>query len=500
MVSAGAAPALAAPAAAATLAAYPAEAAGPPTRARVLVVTYFFPPLGGVGVQRTLKYVTYLPRWGWQPVVVTPRNPAYAVRDPSLLDVLPADLEVHRTASIEPGRVPNALGRLLGGKSTRSTAADLAGKPARSGLRAKLGWAGRGVWNRFWNVALFPDQEIGWAPFGARAGRRAYRRRRFDVVYSTAAPVSAHLVAGMIKRSTGRPWVADFRDPWLGNPLAPPMRGPKGWLQRRTERWIVSRADRVVLAMEGLRAMFVERYPECADKFVYIPNGYDRADLAGLEPQTGSPGRFTLVFAGSLYRPGELDAFLGGVELLVRRRPELRERLRVQFVGRASAANRHLGDAYTAPDRLGGVVSFEGFVPRREALARMAGADALLQLMTDEPGTGMFVGGKLIEYMAFDRPILAVMPPGEGRRLVESLPMGRVADVEAASVASALERLLDDPPAAGATDPTGRYDRVNLAGELARVLDAVAASAPAQSPGPASMPRATGAESAGPRQ
>jgi hypothetical protein len=87
----------------------------------------------------------------------------------------------------------------------------------------------------------------------------------------------------------------------------------------------------------------------------------------------------------------------------------------------------------------------------------------------------MFVGGKLIEYMAFDRPILAVMPHGEGRRLVDSLPCGRSADVEPGSVADALEGLLDNPPAPGPTDPTGRYDRVNLARELAALLDQVTA-------------------------
>jgi glycosyltransferase involved in cell wall biosynthesis len=147
----------------------------------------------------------------------------------------------------------------------------------------------------------------------------------------------------------------------------------------------------------------------------------------------------------------------------------------VQFVGRASSGNRRLANSYTAPGRLGDVVRFEGFVPRREALARMAGADALLQLMTDEPGTGMFVGGKLIEYMAFDRPILAVMPPGEGRRLVDGLAGGRTADVEPGSVADALERLLDHTPASAPADPTGRFDRVNLAGELARELDKIVA-------------------------
>ena len=449
---------------------------------RVLVVTYYFPPLGGVGVQRTLKYITYLPRWGWQPIVVTPRNPAYTVRDASLLDVLPPDLEVHRTASLEPGQLHNAIIRRLGGEGTGSSGAatDPAGRPAGAGRLARLVSKSRSLWGRIWNALLFPDAQIGWVPFGARAGRLANRGPGFDVVYSTAAPVSAHIVAGLVKRSTGRPWVADFRDPWIGNPFVAPLRGPKGWLQRRNERWIVSRADRVVLAMDGLRAMFVERYPEFAARFVYIPNGYDRADLAGLTPVTGEPGRFTILFAGSLYRPGELDAFLGGVERLVARRPDLRSRLRVQFVGRASSGNRRLANSYTAPGRLGDVVRFEGFVPRREALARMAGADALLQLMTDEPGTGMFVGGKLIEYMAFDRPILAVMPPGEGRRLVDGLAGGRTADVEPGSVADALERLLDDPPPRGRTDPEGRYDRVNLARELATVLDQVAAESSAQ--------------------
>ncbi|MGD0249183.1 MAG: glycosyltransferase family 4 protein, partial [Candidatus Limnocylindrales bacterium] len=432
---------------------------------RVLVVTYFFPPLGGIGVQRTLKYITYLPRWGWQPSVITPRNPAYTVRDPSLLAVLPADLEVNRTASFEPGRLPNAVARLLSRRPTDSegAATDLAGRPTRFGLAGRLIWKSMILWNRIWNVLLFPDTQVGWVPFGWRAGRKAYRRRRFDVVYSTAAPVSAHLVAGLVKRSTHRPWVADFRDPWIGNPFAAPLRGPKGWLQRRMERWIAARADRVVLVVDELREMFVERYPDLADKFVYIPNGYDRADLVGLTPARRDPGRFTILFAGTLYRPGELDAFLGGVERLVTRRPDLRTRLRVQFVGNMSPDNRHLADLYLAPDRMADVVSFEDFVPRREAFARMAGADALLQLMSDGPGTSMFVGGKLFEYMAFDRPILAVMPPGEGRRLVESLPSGRAADVEPGSVADVLERLLDDPPAPGPTDPKGRYDRVNLA-------------------------------------
>ena len=463
---------------------------------RVLVVTYFFPPVGGVGVQRTLKYVTYLPKWGWEAIVVAPRDPAFPVRDPSLMAALAPGLEVHRTASLEPGRLPSVAARRL----SRRKAAGAGGAPGAPGAPAVGGSAAvttdltassaRGslpmrvlrkvsvVWNRIWAVLLFPDGSVAWMPFAVRAGLRANKRRPVDAIYSSASPISAHLAAGLIKGRTHRPWVADFRDPWIGNPFAAPMSRPKRWLQRRMERWIVTRADRVIVAVDAMRVQFEERYPELAGKFVHIPNGYDRTDLIGIEPAPPpNPGGFHLLYAGSLYRPKELEAFLLGVERLLARRPDLRARLHVDFVGRVNDANARAAAEFDTPERLGGVIGFEGFMPRQKALARMAGADALLQLMPDMAGAEIFVGGKLSEYLAFDRPIVAVMPRGEGRALVESLPTGIAADVEPGSVADALERLLDQTPAPAPADPAGRFDRINLAGELAAELDRVSAGA-----------------------
>ena len=446
---------------------------------RVLVVTYFFPPVGGVGVQRTLKYVTYLPRWGWEPVVVAPGDPAFPVRDPSLMTTLAPGLEVHRTASLEPGRLPSVAARLLSRRRSGSSAAatpDLTANSARGSLSMRLLRKTSILWNRIWAVLLFPDGVIAWMPFAVRSGLMAHRRRPVDVIYSSAAPISTHLAAGLIKRYTGRPWVADFRDPWIGNPFAAPLSRPKRWMQRRMERWIVERADRVIVAVDLMRVQFAERYPDLADKFVHIPNGYDRSDLIGIEPAPPpQPGGFHLLYAGSLYRPKELEAFLLGVERLLARRPDLRQRLKVDFVGRVNDANAKVAAEFDRPERLAGVIGFEGFMPRPMALARMAGADALLQLMPDIAGAEIFVGGKLGEYLAFDRPILAVMPRGEGRALVEGLPTGIVADVEPGSVADALERLLAHTPASATADPTGRFDRVNLAGELARELDNIVA-------------------------
>jgi len=192
-----------------------------------------------------------------------------------------------------------------------------------------------------------------------------------------------------------------------------------------------------------------------------------------VQPAPPQPGGFHILYAGSLYRAQELEIFLLGVDRLLARRPDLRARLRVDFVGTVNEANARLSAEFERPERLGGIVGFEGFMPRSRTLARMAGADALLQLMPDVPGADLFVGGKLLEYLAFDRPILAVMPSGEGRDLVEGLAAGIVADVEPASVADALERLLDRTPAPAPADPEGRYDRANLAARLARVLDGV---------------------------
>jgi glycosyltransferase involved in cell wall biosynthesis len=446
---------------------------------RVLIVTYFFPPVGGVGVQRTLKYATHLPKWGWRPIVVAPRDPAYPLRDPSLLESLDEPIEVHRSFSMEPTRLVRAGRRLLetssgGHGSPIETRPDLGASGARRGPLRRLLRATASAWTRAWGALLFPEEAVAWLPFALVSSILLARRGSVDAIYSSSPPITTHIVAGLAKSVTGRPWVADFRDPWIGNSTTPHVSKIRRRLQARTERWIVSHADAVVLAVESLRDQFRARYPDIADRFFFIPNGYDRAELAKIpQAPVAHPDRFRLVFAGSLYRDHELEIFLSGLEVLLARRPDLRRRLSVQFVGSVNEANARIGAAHAAS--LGEVVTFFGFRPRREALAMMATADALLRLMPPDPTDGGLVGAKTLEYLAFDRPILAVVPDGDGRRLIEALPGGRTSDVTPASVATALESLIDDPPPTGGADPTGRYDRFNLAGELARLLDQVAA-------------------------
>jgi len=453
---------------------------------RVLIVAYNFPPIGGVGIQRTVKHATYLPRSGWEPVVLTARDPGWGVRDAGNEAGLPADLTVVRAFSPEPVKLRRFLGRTLrplrgrpGSGGAGAGDADRAGAPAATGgavqTPGRLTRGALAVWGAAARWTFFPDEQVAWIPFAIRRGVALHREAAFDAVYSSSPPVSSHLAAALIARRAGVPWVADFRDPWIGNAFATPPPPHHRFFQSRIERRIARIADSIVMATGGLVEEFASRYPEAASRCVAIPNGYDRADLPETSEVPARPddGRFHLVYGGSLYGTDELRVFLDGLELLLERKPELSDRLSVEFVGQVNLANRALAARYTTPERLGSVVSFTGFMPHREALGRLLGADALLQLIAAGPGKGRVQGGKLMEYIGLDRPILAVVPEGEARALLAELKWGIVADPTPEGVAEGIERLLAAPAPRRRADPRGRYERVNLAAQLASVLDAV---------------------------
>jgi glycosyltransferase involved in cell wall biosynthesis len=322
---------------------------------------------------------------------------------------------------------------------------------------------------RLRHAVFFPDDQVGWAPFAVRAALRAHRAAPMDAIFSTSSPVSAHLIGGLVHRATGLPWVVEFRDPWVGNVIE----GRQPWmvdrLRRRLERWIVRNAAEVVCVTPTLARIYQERYP--AARVTLVPNGYDRAERVDRSPDAGGDGRFRLVFTGTLDRPPELETFLTGIDRLVRRRPEMADRLRVTFYGLVSQECRVLADRMLAGGPLATIATFAGFVPRAEAVRAVADADAALVLLGEGPGMELFIGGKLYDYLGQDRQIFAMVPRGDAREVLAGLDWGIVADPDPASVELALERLIETPRPDRPADPEGRYDRAVLAGRLAAVLD-----------------------------
>jgi len=443
------------------------------------MVLYFYPPVGGISMSRNVRNVQYLPEHGWRPVVLTPRNASYHLKDPSTLAMIPDDTRVIRTRSLEAAHIRpfvvgllGALGRSLSrvrsesrrnaGDQARGTTAEPSATPASPSGRLE----------RIRYRLFFPDDQIGWIPFALIAAIRAHRSTPFDAIYSTSSPISAHIVAGLLKRWTGLPWIAEFRDPWLGNTLAPSLPWLHRRLQVKIERWIVGSADRVVGLSEGITDLYRTRYP-AAPAMVTITSGYDRSEAKSKHAPRIGDDRFRIVYTGTLDRPEELEIFLQGVGALVERRPELRDKLDLSFYGFVSEPCQAIADRYMAGPLLG-VMSLHGFVPRHEALAALHAADAALILLGAGPGMGMFIGGKLFDYIGQNVQILAMLPQGDSRRILENLDWGVRCDPDPADVERAIEHLLTLPPPDRPADPDGRYDRAVLAGSLARSLDAIA--------------------------
>ncbi|MGN6868512.1 MAG: hypothetical protein ACTHMY_08920 [Solirubrobacteraceae bacterium] len=407
----------------------------------VLLLTYFFPPLGGAGVQRTLKFAKYLPEFGYRPVIVTTKARDYPASDPTLLAELPGDVPVLRAR--DPA--------LLRWATLGFDYLDLAGP------RAVVSW---------------PDGGAAWIPAATASALRAVRRHRPSVILSSAPPFASHLVAWMTARTTGLPWVADFRDEFSANPHA---EGRTSWIDRvnrLTERRVIADAAGVVTVADYF---VIEEAPLGSPRRVTVVNGVDAADLA--EPSVApDPGRFRLSFVGTLYGDRDLAPVASS----------LRRLAAAGTIDPARCELRIVGSMWlpAAPDAGPVAVIETGYVDHATALREMGSATVLLFYA---PTSSPAPSGKIFEYLASERPILCVARRDNlASRLVEEWSAGRAAEPDAPQdIDAAIAALYRRWEAGDLPAPVGtrgrvleRYSRRTLTGELAAALDAAIEAGP----------------------
>jgi glycosyltransferase involved in cell wall biosynthesis len=425
---------------------------------RLLLIAFYFPPAGGGGVQRTLKFCRHLPEFGVDVDVLAPSDPKWFALDEPLMAEIPAATTVHRT-------------RFLGPRSSfRGDALRGAHGLRRAAVHARYAY----------ERALIPDKTLPWAATAVPAAIRIVRRRRVDAIMTTSPPASVHLIGAAVAAATGVPWVADLRDSWLDHPHrsyeSRGMRAKRG-VERRMARTVVRRADALVAVTETIAAELRGLDPGAAAKTHVIGHGVDLDDFDGLAYSPEQ--RFTLVHTGAFFGQRSPRSFLTGVRDLLARRPDLRGQMVVRFIGDLRASDR------TWARDLGIDEAWEetGFVPFRRAVAAQRSADALLLLIPHANGRGdSVVSGKVFEYLAARRPVLAAVPPdGAAAALLRSAGAGEVVDSDdTAAQSHALEALVDRRQNGGLADielPAGLADGMSRrarAGELAAVLHGVA--------------------------
>lgn len=425
----------------------------------VLVLTYRWPPQGGVSVQRVSKFVKYLTRQGWRPVIHTVANPYAPVKDQGLAHDVPPGVPVYRTPTVEWEAVESQLAgvvkRLRGQGGPRGEAAPADGEHGEEGgngavatpsREAETGTVGRterearvkrhgqlgAVGNFVWSRLLIPDPQIVWAGAAYVRSLAIARRERPDVIFSTSPPNSVNVLAAALAKKLGVPWIADLRDPWTegirrkqwypGNP------GRKA-REERWEREIFTRASAVVVTTEATRDDFLRKYPWCPpDKVSVITNGFDPEDFAHVtrEPKFLEPGLMHVTVTGTVETLFDLMPFLGAVRDLVRADEEARRLLRVNFVG---AKRQPLYDEFIAREGLGDVVRFFPFKPHAESVQYVADSTVLMLCQVPREDSGAIkIQGKMCEYLYTRKPILALTIPGETASILERARLGRVVD------------------------------------------------------------------------
>ena len=365
---------------------------------KVLIVAYYFPPSGGPGVQRVLKYTRYLREFGWEPIILTVKNGNFPAIDESLIKEIPEGVNVVRTEIFEP----YDLYRKLTGKS-KNTAIDV------NTLRkdgAKISFTER--ISEFIRATFFiPDARIGWHKAAVDAGLKLIKNEGISAIYSSSPPYTCSVIARTLKRKSGLPWIAGFRDPWTGF-----LTTPKRWwlpakIDSKLEKAVFEESDAIEVAWLGIMKDAITKYPELnKDKFHHLPNGFDSNDYPNVNESERTDFRFTITYAGSMYGRRNPAAFFKALEKLHYRKEIDITKIRLRFIGRFGD---EVLEMFKSTD-IRNCIEVIGYMQHNELTKQLLLSDALLLIVDESDDSNEIVPGKVYEYIGSGKGVLAIAP------------------------------------------------------------------------------------------
>jgi glycosyltransferase involved in cell wall biosynthesis len=389
---------------------------------KALVLTYYWPPSGGAGVQRWLKFVKYMRQYGWEPVVYTAANPETPVNDDSLVNEIPRGITVLKTPIWEPYDIYK---KFIGRKKEDKINASFLNENRKTGLTEKIS-----IWIR--GNFFIPDARRFWIKPSITYLAAYMKENDISCVISSGPPHSMHLIAlGLKKQMPSLKWLADFRDPWTNidfyeKLMLTPMADRKHHLQ---ELSVLKNADLVVSIGQGMSDEFAGMYQKSGgsdlNKFRVITNGYDPADTAHkiLEKDV----KFSLAHIGTLVKDRNPDVLWKVLSRLIKTHKALEAALEIKLVGKV--------DLYVteqiAKYGLSGYVNKINYLPHNEVIKEQQKSKVLLLLVNNTKNAKGILTGKVFEYMASGVPVLAIGPEdGELAHIMEQTGCGLISGFE----------------------------------------------------------------------
>jgi len=375
---------------------------------KVLIITYYWPPSGGPGVQRWLKFVKYFPQFDFQPIVLTvnPASAEYPVLDHSLEAEIAPDLEVFRT---DCKGVYEWYKKMTGVKTAPYSGFANEGNP---GLLQKIARFIRGNF-------FLPDARRGWIKYAFAEACRLIEKYGIDAVVTTGPPHSTHLTGLKIKKKYNIRWIADFRDPW-SNIQYKSFLYQTHWAQMidlKNERRVLERCDNVLLAVDE-RKRFAAIHPHInPEKMYFMPNGYDESDFEGMNFST--PDEFVITYTGTI-------AVNYPTQGLVKALLQIKEQFPfvMQFVGKTDEKTRAIFEQ-NLPDN----IFFRDHVSHHKSIGYLAQSSVLLLINADVKGSEYLLHGKIFEYLASGKPVLLLgAVEGKAAQIIKSANAGAAFD------------------------------------------------------------------------
>jgi len=417
---------------------------------RVLVIAYYFPPMGLSGVQRTLKFVKYLPKYSWRPTVLTVEPRGYYAKDESLMrDLDNPDITVVRTAPAGPGKL------------SKKDIVDLPPERMRKTL------------SRFSDVFFIPDNKVGWISDAVKRALQLHKENPFDLIFSTAPPFTDFLIGAAVKAKINKPLVLDYRDPWVDYPFkfypTPLHKQRNIALERRALR----ASSHIVTTNRRVKEVLISRYGFLSYVDIdIIPQGFDPEDFAWVKEKSAARAhsdKMKITYAGVFWEDRIPDYFLQALHDLFHEKPKLRGRIEAVFAGNFREENLKLVSRLGLQD----TVKVLGYLSHPDCIREIVDSDVLWVIVGDDLGSP----GKTYEYIGAGKPILGCVPQGFLKHTIEEAGGQTVAPDDVVGIKKAIAAYFDQFERHALKGPKPdiieKYNRVSLTGSLVKIFESL---------------------------
>jgi len=358
---------------------------------KVLVLSYYYPPMGLSGVQRTLKFTKYMHEFNWQPTVITAGSIAYYAHDLSLLkEAENAGVEIIRTDAFD-------VNSLLGAKyKTVSMPKEFFRK----------------ILSRLSKAFFIPDNKMSWAKKAYKTAKEILSKEKFDIIFVTVPPYSQFIIASKLKREFGIPLFVDYRDLWYGNHFAFYVTPYHKMKHKKLEYNALRAADKVIAINRKIKEKILLTYPFLKyDDVILLPHGYDPEDFEKAESLKKTSSKMKLTYSGIFYENITPEFLLRAFKELTIEKPEIAQQIEIEFIGLLREENKRIIKELNLTE----YVKEHGYLEHSEVIKHLISTDVLWMMIGNISNADTISTSKLFEYFGTRKPILGCVPDGAAR-------------------------------------------------------------------------------------